>query len=208
MRTKQRPRRLAEDRRGIATVEIAVWSPALLLLFLGFSDFVYLGRGQLRAQSAATQIGQIVSQCERVSTDDQTQIMNLAQSILGPFAGTGKEWAVVINVFGRDENNKAFSWPTPMQKKQGVVETTSTGSAVPTGLTLKASQVLFRTEVFVDVDTMLFSRMSPFLMSFLGNREQSSKATGTALHMTREANVSGLKAQTTGAVDCMTARSS
>jgi hypothetical protein len=201
--------RLAEDRRGIAAMEFCMAVPVLLLLFLGFADVVQIGRGHLRAQSTATQIGQIVSQCKRVSAGDETELMGLAQRILGSFGSGGKEWAVRINVFGRDGSDRPFSWATPMRGGAGEVSTTrSKGTAVPDDLTLKAGEVLFRTEVFVDVDTMFFSKKSPFLLGQLGPRTDTSLTYGNAVHMSREANTGDLREKRSGAADCMTARAS
>lgn len=196
-------RKPVPDRRGVAGVEFALAAPVLMMLFLGFVDVVQFGRGHLRVQSTATQIGQVISQCKKVSRGDETQLMDLAQRLLGPFAAAGKGWAVVVTAIGRDAQNNAFTWT--MRKTTSGFTPASLGSQAPADLALERNQLVFRTEVFADVDTTLFSRKSGLLAGFLGSRAAFDRATGSALHMTRAASVADLTNQKTSiaAEECL-----
>ena len=123
-------RRLVRDRRGVAAVELAFLAPGPLLFLIFAGDMVHMGRGHLRVQSAAAQLGQVVSQCRNVSAGDRTELFSLAKRLLGPFATDGK-WGVVITAIGRDADNKAFTWS--MQQIQSGYTVTSQGSTVPPG---------------------------------------------------------------------------
>jgi len=196
-------RNLVPDRRSLAAVEFAVVAPLVMMLFLAFADGVQLGRGHLRVQSTANQIGQVISQCKKVSGGDQAQLMGLAQRLLGPFAASGKKWAVVVTAIGRDAQNAAFTWT--MEQKTSGMTTASLGAQMPAGLTLERNQLVFRTEVFADVDTMLFSRKTPLLGQFIGSRASIERAAASAIHMTRSANVTDLRSQETSnaAEECL-----
>lgn len=186
-------RNLARDRRGIAAVEFAVVTPLLLVLVVAFIDMVQVGRGHLRVQSTATQIGQAISQCNRVSAGDETQLMNLAQRLLGPFASPGKGYAVVVTVIGRDAQNNAFTWP--MQRTtSGFTAPVSLGSQLPPNITVGRNEAFFRTEVWADVDTMFFSsRVALLADKYMESRTPLSRASGSAFHMTRAPNVADLR---------------
>jgi Flp pilus assembly protein TadG len=188
-------RNLVRDRRGLAAVEFAVVTPMLMMLFLGFADAVQLGRGHLRVQSTATQLGQVISQCRKVSGGDQRQLMDLAQRLLGPFAGAGKDWAVVVTAIGRDAQNTAFTWT--MQQRTSGITPASLGAQTPANLTLERNQMVFRTEVFVNVETTFFSKKTPLLATFTGSRPTLELAVGRALHMTRSGDVNELASQDT-----------
>ena len=180
-------RRAARDRRGVAAVEFAVAAPFLMLVLLGFSDVVQMGRGHLRVQSAATQIGQIVSQCRQVSKGDEAQLVKLAESILGNVT-QGGGWSVVITAIGRDAQDKPFTWSMPPAPPPSAAQ--SKGSEVPPGLDLRRDQVVFRTDVFAQVKTTFLYR--------------TGNASGSALHMTRAPSADGLKAQKADAqLDCL-----
>jgi hypothetical protein len=204
-------RRLAEDRRGAAMVEFAFAVPLLMLFGLGFADVVQLGRGHHRAQSAATQIGQVVSQCRRVSGGDEVELTALTKRILGPFAATGKQWALVITAEGRDSQDKPFTWRMQSREPASYAVNAQGVRLQPDpnqpGLTINPDEVLYRTEVFVTVETSFFSKDNPVIKNLLGSG-RDGRAYGSALHMTRAPDASGLRSQNTAdnAEDCLKAR--
>jgi hypothetical protein len=184
-------RRLARDRRGVAALEFVLLGSGVVLLVLGFADVVQFARAHLRVQNAATQIGQIVSQCARVSggdNGDEGELKKLAGSILGSAARAG-EWTLVITAIGRDAEDKAFTWNTLPANPPQVVKDNSKGSQLPAGLALSRDEVVFRTEVF--------ARPSMTLLPRVGD------AFGSALHMTRTPNAGGLKTKVNGAAECL-----
>ena len=54
---RRTPRPVKGDRRGVASVEFAYAMPIVFLLMFGLADVVKVARANLRAQSAALQIG-------------------------------------------------------------------------------------------------------------------------------------------------------
>lgn len=173
-------RRLARDRRGIAALELAVAAPAMGIFLLGFADVVQLGRGHLRTLSTATQIGQIVSQCEQVSKGDERVFKSVASSILGPFGAT-PDWALVVTAVGRDAQDKPFTWSMPATLP--AIAAGAKGSKLPSDLVLKRGEVVFQTEVFTSLKTNFMFR--------------SSTPYASVLHETRASKTDKLKSQDT-----------
>lgn len=160
-----------------------------MLLLLGFADVVQLVRGHIRVQSAATQIGQIVSQCKRVSGGDEARLKELTWKILGPFA-SGGDWALVIHAKGLDAKKNPIAWRMP-EKDLPAIAAKPQGAALPPGLELKENEVVFTTEVFARLKTT-------FLF-------QTRNAQELVVNMTRAASVADLKNQSTSDTteDCM-----
>jgi Flp pilus assembly protein TadG len=108
-------RRVNRDRRGVAAVEFAIIAPVLILLALATSDLVQFIRSQLRLDETAVQLGQLVSQCDSISTGDTQQFWNYAQQIigsLGQVTGDPKKTpgAVIISaVYSQNGANK-LAW--------------------------------------------------------------------------------------------------
>lgn len=76
--------RLRRDRRGVAALEFGLLAPALLLLLLAGFDMVQTLRAQLRVEAVATQLGQIVSRCERLVVPGDTNLLwGHGQRIIG-----------------------------------------------------------------------------------------------------------------------------
>lgn len=199
-------RPLAEDRRGgIAATEFCCVLPMIMLLMLGYADAIQLGRGHLRMHYTATQLGQIVSQCKRISQGDQTELMKAAARMAGTFAKGGK-LGVVVTAIGRDSQDKPFTWQ--MGQRPDGLSVKSEGSQLPPDLTPKANEVVFRTEVFAPVETVFFSAQNGVLRGLIGQRGASAEAYGRVLHMSRAANADGLKTQNKAdsAVDCLGSR--
>jgi Flp pilus assembly protein TadG len=59
-------------RRGIAASEFALMAPLFALTLLAASDVVRVFRAQIRMEMIAVQLGQIVSQCNRITTPGDT----------------------------------------------------------------------------------------------------------------------------------------
>lgn len=181
-------RQLARDRRGVAAIEFAAMAPFLCVAFVGFLDVVYIGRGHLRTHAAATQVGQIISQCKSVSGGDKTEIANLAGRALLPLSNPGRPWAVIVTAIRLDTQGKpSVKWTmdsqTPVQGK--APEFKPKGPTLPADVTLKPDEVMFRTEVFVEIDATLFSGANTLLASFMKTQIHISKAHSSVLHMGR-----------------------
>jgi Flp pilus assembly protein TadG len=71
-RTAERRWRRGFGRRGIAASEFALMAPLFALTLLATADLVRVFRAQIRMEMIAVQIGQIVSQCNRITTPGDT----------------------------------------------------------------------------------------------------------------------------------------
>lgn len=188
-------RSLARDRRGIATVELAMVSPFLFLLLVGFLDVVYLGRGHLRVQTTATQVGQVVSQCKSIGSGDQAQIIALAQRTLRPFLERGRNWGVVVTAIRLNAQGQPRILWTMDNRTPGMrayPRYASDGAALPANLTLGAEHIIFRTEVFAEIDATLFTARNSLLGDLMGNRLAVGNAASSVLHIGRAANADPL----------------
>jgi Flp pilus assembly protein TadG len=146
---------LLRQRRGMVSVETGLMAIPIALIVLGMVDVVNLFRAHLRVESAALQLGQLVSQCNAITTPgDTSQFWTYAQRIvgnLGTVTGAGATGAVVISAVGRVNNANQVVWQqrtgsTAHASEVGVAGGAATlagGFQVPTG------QTLFVTEVFL-----------------------------------------------------------
>lgn len=193
-------RKLARDRRGIAAVEFALIVPVLLLLLVGFLDVAYLARGYLRVQTTATQVGQIISQCATVSSTDDAVITRLAERTLGPFLKPGRGWAVVVTAIGRSAANQPERW-WAIDNRGTSSGFATDGISLPANFSLAAGEAMFRTEVFVQLDSMLFSKANSLLASLIGSSNSITTVSSSLLHTSRAPDTSRLrtKSATTGA---------
>jgi Flp pilus assembly protein TadG len=92
-------------RRGWVAAEFALIAPAFFLIALGTADLIRLFRAQLRTETIAVQIGQIVSQCTRITTPgDVNQFWAHANRIAGGIVDISSPTggAVVISAVGRN----------------------------------------------------------------------------------------------------------
>jgi Flp pilus assembly protein TadG len=71
-RTAERRWRRGFGRRGIAASEFALLAPIFALTLLATADLVRVFRAQIRMEMIAVQIGQIVSQCNRITHPGDT----------------------------------------------------------------------------------------------------------------------------------------
>jgi Flp pilus assembly protein TadG len=187
-------RRVNRDRRGVAAVEFAIIAPVLILLALATSDLVQFIRSQLRLDETAVQLGQLVSQCDSISTGDTQQFWNYAQQIigsLGQVTGDPKKTpgAVIISaVYSQNGANK-LAWqvqtgnPNQSSSVGGVVG----GPAnITEGFTVPANETLLVTEVYLPLQAWVFSA------GFIGN-VMNTVLNGTTLYLTRASDGAALQ---------------
>lgn len=149
------------NRRGAAAVEFVLMLPFFFLIMFMTLDIIRVFRAQLRTEMVAVQIGQIVSQCRRITPEDFTHAEfgfwahaeRIAADRVDINSTTGG--GMIISVLGRDNNQNRLRWqrrtgnasvgsvfgtmvaPTPVLRGRD-----GTPFVVPTG------QTLFATEVF------------------------------------------------------------
>lgn len=191
---------LARDRRGIAAVEFALVTPVLLLVLVGYLDVVHLARGHLRVQTAAAQVGQIISQCTTVASSDRGHLNTLAQRTLQPFLKPNKRWALVVTAIGRDASgNPRQNWVMDNRAANGAAGNpnfASDGATLPTGYSLNVGQVMFRTEVFVELDPTVFTKTINLLAAKMAGFRSVVNAAGMAMHTSRAPDTSRLNTNT------------
>lgn len=197
-------RQLAHDRRAAATLEFVYVTPVLLLLLVGYLDVVHLARGHLRVQTAAAQVGQIISQCTTVSggvteDGDAGQLKELTRLTLLPFLKSGKSWALVVTAIGRDASGNprqlwVADYRTSAMKSNSAFA--SDGATLPTGYSLNVGQVMFRTEVFVELDPTVFTKTINLLAAKMAGFRSVVNAAGMAMHTSRAPDTSKLGTNT------------
>lgn len=143
------------DRRGFVSLEFAIGLPMLFVLLLGGSDLVALLRAQLRADLAAQQLGQVVSQCNRISAPGDIDVFWLvAQRSIGDagaVTGAMAPGAVIVSAVGRSGNDSRVMW---QQRTGSPLHISRVGTAgniatLPGGFQVAAGQTLFVTEVYL-----------------------------------------------------------
>lgn len=150
-------------RRGWVAAEFALVAPIFFLIALGTADLVSLFRAQLRADTVAVQIGQIVSQCRRITNPgDVTPFWAHAERIAGNVINVNSPTggATIISAVSRNNNANRLSW----QLRTGnVSQTSSVGATVGGAATLSnsfvvpANQTLLVTEVYAVVRPWVLS---------------------------------------------------
>jgi Flp pilus assembly protein TadG len=119
-------------RRGVAAVEFAFIAPVLVLLGLGCADIMTMLRAQLRIETAAVQLGQIVSQCLRVTTTgDTNQLFAHGQSMVGNLGivtgNIAPRGAIVITAVRNVSGQNRVAW----QIRDGSLTHSSTVASGP-----------------------------------------------------------------------------
>ena len=200
------PRRpVLNDRRGVATVEFVFALPVCMVMMFGLADVAQLGRGHMRAQSAATQIGQIVSQCERFNAADETILKNITRNLLGTYAYNSAQWELRITAFGQKSDGTAINWS--VQANDNIPATgprltvSSKGSALPeqsngADYVMAKNNLLYRTEVFVRVDRTPLTRGVSVVAQRWDLASSFDSVRGEAVHSTRSANTDELATKT------------
>jgi hypothetical protein len=150
-------------RRGAAALELVLIAPIFFLIALATTDVVRYFRAQLRVETVAVQLGQIVSQCRRITDPgDVSQFWAHATRIAGGVVdvNSGTGGAVIVTAVGRNNNANRALW----RKRTGnttiasSVATTVPGTAtIAEGFVVPSGQTLFVTEVYAIVQPWILS---------------------------------------------------
>lgn len=150
--------RTLRDSRGFVTAELALVAPIFFLIALATADLVALLRAQLRTETIAVQLGQIVSQCRTISNPGDRDVFwahagRIAAGVIDVNSPTGG--AVVVSAVARSGNANVLSW---QMRTGNTSHTSSVGATVGGAATLRgnqantfvmpANQTLMVTEVF------------------------------------------------------------
>jgi len=77
---------LRRDQRGVAAIEFALIAPVAILLYCGFAELTLAMMAERRAAHTASVVADLVSQTPSVTTAQMTDIFNVANAIIYPFA--------------------------------------------------------------------------------------------------------------------------
>lgn len=177
-------KRLRLGRRGAAAAEFCLLVPVFFLLVVAGADVIRFFRAQLKVETIAVQLGQVVSQCRRITDPGDTSAFwahaqRIAAGSIDVNSGTGG--AVIITAISRNNNANRALW----RKRTGNVNfTSSVGSSVPgpatiaEGFVVPAGQLLMVTEVFAIVRPWILSA------GLIGNVLPSA-INGTTLFLSR-----------------------
>ncbi len=157
LRAAERRRRL---RRGVATLEIALAAPVILLLFLGTADLALWMRAVFRLDELTTQIGEIVTQCPVLNDPaDFNGLFTDAQKLAGPVDVSSRTGgAFLITAMGITNGAPTILW----QRRIGNPVFNSRFGAVNTApvtgaFAVSGAEILIGTEAF--------SAMQPWRLS-------------------------------------------
>lgn len=132
-------------------------APLFFLVALAGADLIGLFRAQLRAETIAVQIGQIVSQCRAIANPgDRNNFWAHAQRIAGGVIDVNSPTggALVVSAVGRNGNANRLSWQmrTGNVTQVSRVGATAGGAAtISDSFVVPANQTLLVTEVFAIV---------------------------------------------------------
>lgn len=187
--------RPASARRGVATVEMALVAPIVLLLIAGTVDVVRHLRAHLRVETAAVQIAQIVSQCTRINAPGDTdRLWSYGQAVAGNIVdlrstnGTG---AIVVSAISMVGNAPQVRW----QQRSGNPTyssrfgTPGNTAILSDNMTVPAGQTLFAVEVTGASQAWVFG--SGMMGSLLG------QLTGVTMYLSRATDPTQLQAAPT-----------
>ena len=148
-------------RRGVAASEFALTAPVVALLMLGTVDLMLFMRAQVKVEGTAVQIGQIVSQCGRISTADVPDFWRLGTTLL---SGVGEvtsssSAAVIITAVRNNNSANTVAWQQKSKSSATSAIGGSSGAAtIPAGYTVPAGQLLIVTEVAAPVRQFVLSQ--------------------------------------------------
>jgi len=168
----------ARTRRGIASVELALFAPVLVLLLAGISDVVTYYRAQLRFETASAMVGQIVSQCTTITNQaDVNEFFSYAQTIVGNLtnlSSTNGTGAIIISAMGVVTTNNVAAPRIRWQLRSGNPTRNSTfgtvnnvanlgagNNTVGNGETIFGIEIYGSTQAYVLSQTIMGSLLGP-----------------------------------------------
>ncbi len=103
----------AFGRRGVAASEFALVAPLFALILLATADVIRVFRAQLRMEMIAVQIGQVVSQCNRITTPGDTdQFWTHATRIGGGLVDVTAQGSMILSAVSLNTvtNRNRLDW--------------------------------------------------------------------------------------------------
>lgn len=143
--------------------EFALLVPFFFLIALAGADLIRVFRAQLRTETIAVQIGQIVSQCRAITNPgDRNNFWAHAQRIAGTVidVNSATGGAMIISAVGRNGNANRLSWQMRTGNVTSVSRLGSTAGGTATisdNFVVPTSQTLLVTEVYAVVQPFVLS---------------------------------------------------
>lgn len=91
-------RRLRGDRRGVVSIEFALVLPVLVVAFLGVTEIGRYLLLELKLQTSAAKVGDLMTRDRDPSTSSLTDAFNAVPTMLKPFPAGGRSHAIVSAV--------------------------------------------------------------------------------------------------------------
>ncbi|WP_211869095.1 TadE/TadG family type IV pilus assembly protein [Neoroseomonas terrae] len=187
-------------------LEFALVVPLFFIVVLATTDLIRLFRAQLRAETIAVQIGQIVSQCRTITTPgDRDNFWAHAQRIAGGIidVNSATGGAVIISAVSRTTGSNPTNRLSWQMRTGNVTQTSRLGTTVngtatvSDGFVVPANQTLLVTEVFA------FVQPFPLSAGLIGTVTDSI-IYGTTLFLSRTPNAVSVQTTPTNSAtpDC------
>jgi hypothetical protein len=142
-------------------MEFAAVAPFFILLVVGTYDIVQFLRLQLRLETVAVQIGQIVSQCTSVTDPgDTAQFWAHGQEIAGDMADLrGSRGAIILSAVFNDNGANRVAWQvrTGGAGFRSAIGNRGGPATFPDDLLVPAGQTMIATEVFATAQPWVLS---------------------------------------------------
>ena len=107
---------LHKDKRGIAAVEFALILPLMITAYLGVSEISELLTADRRVVTLARALSDLTAQYSKVSDDDLTNILTVANPVMVPFNASTVKIALSSIIFNTNPavgQNAASLWHHP-----------------------------------------------------------------------------------------------
>jgi Flp pilus assembly protein TadG len=132
-------RRFFADRRGSSVVEFAVLLPLMLVMYFGSIQVTDAISADRQVTLVASTVAEITSQCNSVSSNDISNILGAASSVLAPFPVNNA--TVTLTSVNIDNTGKAtVLWS---QSLNGTARSGTVTTLIPAGLLVANTSVIW-----------------------------------------------------------------
>lgn len=128
--------RLKRDERGVSAVEFALIAPLLIVFYFGMAEITQALMADRRAGHAASAIGDLVAQTDKVSNAEIDDIFLIAEKIMKPFSAD----TLKVRVSSISQNTsgvRSVDWSRP----KGMSQLSSVPS-LPNGLIANGQSII------------------------------------------------------------------
>jgi Flp pilus assembly protein TadG len=129
------------DHRGVSAVEFALIAPVLILIYMGLAELSQAMTAQRRVSHAASAVGDLVAQTDKITNSDMNDIFAAAATIMIPFP-TDRLSLRVTSVTGDKNGNGVVDWSSVPTTAQDDLPAAAAKDMVPTCTTATLPGVL------------------------------------------------------------------